>query len=507
MDRSVPEETEMRVRLLPRILFGIAFAVVAGGAVTFAATPSLRDYVSQLVVPAAKEEEKRTKESEPVKLIHGENGSTGLALTPAANEGLGIHPVAAKLNNTHRPLPPQVGTINFDNERMFQLRSRFQGELMEIKKVPDTGSPSPGGMRMLKYGDRVKQDDLLAVVWSVSQGQAKAALVDATCNLILSQDALDRQYKLSAQGATTITAVKLAEKQVQNDKNALSTAERTLIIMRLSDDELAAIKAEAKRIAELALDEKTVRNIKEEAYRWARVEVRAPKFSDDPAAEMMIVEKNVGLGDMVDPGKDPALFRLADMSRLQIWVHPPEEYLTRLRETLQKGPGRMYVQFQADPPGTPPTAMEFVQIAPSVEPNQHSLVVIGYLPNPSGNRYVVGQFVTATMYVPPMPDTVEIPTEALNEVGSQSLIFVQPDPTKAEYIQRRVSVVERFKDVAIVRTKLTKEDLATNLAEKGTTKLPLTPLQPGERVVTRGVIELTAALDDELAKARAEANK
>lgn len=440
-----------------------------------------------------------SQKKEAADLIAVPGGAYGLRLTSAAVDGLGIKPVKSNLAVEPRALPPQIGTINFDIDRIFPIRSRFTGELMEMKMVPDLENPSPGKDRTLKWGDKVKQNDVLAVVWSVSLGTAKSALVDAMCSVKLSEDALKRQYELYQNGATSITLVKQAERQVQADKNAVLIAERTLRIWRLEDDDIKQIKEEASRVGDMVLENKDSRNAAEEAKKWARVELKVPVFVKDVSRELVIVEKNTSLGDMVDPGKDPALFRVADMSRLQIWVHPPEEYLPMLQETLKKGPGQWFIQFQTDQPGTSPAAMEFVKIAPSLEPNQHTPMVLGYLNNPEGNRFVVGQFVTATLLVPPEPGCVEIPTEALNEIGGQSLIFVQPNPKKAEFIQRRVAVVQRFKDKSVVRMKLTADDEDLSKQEQARGRLPIVPLNADELVVTRGVIELTAALESQMA--------
>ena len=37
---------------------------------------------------------------------------------------------------------------------------------------------------------------------------------------------------------------------------------------------------------------------------------------------------------MVDPSREKPLFLIADLTTLQIWVHPPEEYLPLLRPFL-----------------------------------------------------------------------------------------------------------------------------------------------------------------------------
>ena len=69
------------------------------------------------------------------------------------------------------------------------------------------------------------------------------------------------------------------------------------------------------------------------------IEIKAPIFArdkdgnPDPTRELIVVEKNTSANDFVDPGRDMPLFRLADLTRLQVWIHPPEEYLPACSRT------------------------------------------------------------------------------------------------------------------------------------------------------------------------------
>jgi cobalt-zinc-cadmium efflux system membrane fusion protein len=482
------------------IALGLLVLVVAGTGVVVAAVPAVRATVTGWLASAARATPEKKASGEAAELFRDAQGHQGLRLSKEAVASLGVAPAVVTKAEKPRPLPPQIGTLNYDNDRLFTIRSRFPGELAEVRMVLDTeGSVSPTRLRPMRFGDKVKQGDLLAVVWSQQLGQAKAALVDAICALRLSQDTLDRHSKLFQEGAASVATLKADERQVQGDSNTKLTAERSLKMWKMTDEEIKAIVDEANVIA----DQKKTRSADKEKN-WARVEIRVPKFSDNPSAQLVVVEKNTNLNDMVDPINSPPLFKLADTSRLQIWVHPPEEYLPLIRERLQKmgaEPLQWHIRLQSDPPDVPAQVLPIVQIAPSLEPNQHSPMVLGYLDNPGG-KYLIGQFVTATIYMPPDRDTVEMPTDALNEVEGQALVFVQPDPAKHEFTLRRVTVVRRFKDVTFVRSKLTEVDLQANAEQVARGRRPLEPLVPGERVLTRGVVELTAALEDLATKER-----
>ena len=122
-------------------------------------------------------------------------------------------------------------------------------------------------------------------------------------------------------------------------------------------------------------------------------------------------------------------------------------------------------------------------------------MLIGYLPNPD-NKFLIGQTVTATIYLPPEPNTVEIPTDALNQVDGQNLVFVASTSAKNSFFIRRVPVVKTFQKKTFVRSKLTSEEEVFSKDEASKGRRPLQPLLPGELVVTRSVMELTRALEN-----------
>ena len=87
-----------------------------------------------------------------------------------------------------------------------------------------------------------------------------------------------------------------------------------------------------------------------------------------------------------------------------------------------------------------------------IDPNQHTAVIKGYVDNP-GERIRAGQYVSATVHIPPPDDVVEIPIDALVDDGLQSLVFVQPDAAKAQFTMRRVQVTHRFERKVFVRAR------------------------------------------------------
>jgi cobalt-zinc-cadmium efflux system membrane fusion protein len=126
-------------------------------------------------------------------------------------------------------------------------------------------------------------------------------------------------------------------------------------------------------------------------------------------------------------------------------------------------------------------------------------VVRGHIPNPDGVLRA-GQFVTATVQLLPPSDVVEVPIGAVVEDGSDSIVFVQADPTKPVYTMRRVQVTNRFDRTAYVRSvPLAPDDRRASDADVQS-PLPIEPLREGELVLTTGALELKTALAGKLSE-------
>jgi cobalt-zinc-cadmium efflux system membrane fusion protein len=428
------------------------------------------------------------KKAPKAELIRDSGGNHGLRLTEKEAEALGIQSGEAKRATKPLSLPPQIGTVNFDNDRVFVLRARYGGELVELRQVADNSDPAAkeNRLRPLRPGDRVKQGEVLAVVWSKELGEKKAALFDAIRALRLSKELLERYQKLYEDGTIPLATLKAQEKKVQADSAAVLTAKRSLKLLKAADGEITEIEDEANK-SDLKVAPKV------DVKKWAEYRITAPRLSSDPNVEFTVVERNVGIHDVIDPASSPATFKLADLSRLQLWVSPSEDALSLLRGRLRREEKRTWrITFQADRPGT--KALELPIARLDHAPDSTTILAVGYLPNKEG-KYRVGQFMTATILIDPEPDTVIVPPSAVHEDEGETLVFVERDAKKREYLLRRVAVAGRFQEGVAVRSKLTGQDEELSKAEAARGRRLLQPLLPGERVLTSGVVELTAALE------------
>src|SRR5262249_30468012 len=122
----------------------------------------------------------------------------------------------------------------------------------------------------------------------------------------------------------------------------------------------------------------------------------------------------------------------------------------------------------------------------------------------------VGQSVTALVPLPAPPGVVSIPASALVEDGADSVVFVKPDPRKKDlYLMKRVVVVQRFTGEngggRIGREEKNNQAYILQSPSAEQRRKGLQGLDPGERVVVEGAVELKAALEEVQARARREA--
>src|SRR5208337_855839 len=297
-------------------------------------------------------------------------------------------------------------------------------------------------------------------------------------------------------------------RSVQGDRTEISRALNNLKLWDIPQEELDALHAEAKKMsADKDAWSKTpeggwVNHVKqgigdkddatkekeketETENPWGRVTLRAP-------LDGIIVERNVHKDEMV-VDNTVNLFQIADVNRLLVIASCPEDSLPSL-EALSSNQRRWSVRTvgAGSAAGLPGTIDE---IGYMIDPNQHTAVIKGYVDNP-GKHIRGGQYVSATVNLPPPDDVVEVPTDALVDDGMQSVVFVQSDPAAHQFTMRRVQVTHRFDRSVFVRhTPLPKEEqLTAKEAEEGL--LPKEPLQAGERVLLAGAVELKAALQD-----------
>jgi cobalt-zinc-cadmium efflux system membrane fusion protein len=408
-----------------------------------------------------------------------------LSVPERVRKALGIQEsVVAQVPKQDRPLV-MPGSTALDPARVMRIKTRFNAEVVDITQLRDGERRNASGesvMREIRPGDYVSKGDVLAVVWSVDVGSRKSDLVDALVQLKLDEKRLKEREALFKKGAIPEDTLNQTRHDVISDRNAKARAERTLRTWNIPEKEIQAVYEEA----ELAAARQGKRDEAKERL-WARSELIAPRSGT-------IVERNVSHGEYV-ADNTVNLFTIAEPDRLLVIANPPED---QLRDLLALKPDQMRWTLQTV--GASSIEGPIEEIGYILDANQHTAVVKGYIDNP-GNKLRAGQFVSATVNLPPPLHVVEVPLTALAEDGRQSFVFVQPDPAKPLYTMRRVKVTHRFENTAFVSSQISPQEAKLTDLEKRQKMQPLQPLNPGERYITSGVLELRAALEDKESKA------
>jgi cobalt-zinc-cadmium efflux system membrane fusion protein len=436
---------------------------------------------------------------QPHTLLVSENVRIALGIRKGGEDRVAV----VKAPTTTRPLR-LYGSFRFDTTHLAPIRARFAPcEVRKIGKTIDAGRRTETGetaYRELRMGDRVKKGDVLGEFFSVEVGCKKNELLDALVQWKLDQKIYDSMAKYSS----SVPPLQL-ERQfslVQSDRNAINKALHNLKIWNIPQDEIDALHAEAEKLsADQDAWSKTpegrwvrgekgkhgaIDADKDKEELWGKVTLRSP-------IDGVIVERNVGAAGTIVVDNTVNLFQIAQVNRLEIIAHAPEDELPILNALTPEQ--RVWSVRTVGP--VPVTGLQGAidDIGYQIDPYQHTVIVKGYIDNPK-EQLRAGQFVSCTVQIPPPPDVVEVPIDAVVEDGKYCVVFVQPDADKPYYTMRRVQLTDRFEKTAFVRSTPLAEKERLSAEEKEMGMPPKQPLRPGERILLSGVGELKAALID-----------
>jgi cobalt-zinc-cadmium efflux system membrane fusion protein len=413
-----------------------------------------------------------------------------LAVPEDVRKALGIRKGAidliAEVKRPTRTRPLVMpGSTALDPTRLHRVRARFapspsSAEVVEIALVPEDPSQSTKletVMREIRSGDRVKKGELLAVFQSVDVGNKKSDLIDAIYQWKLDDEILK---KAEAKAEVVSDVFLLSQRRtVLGDIGTINRAVSMLKTWGISEEDIQAVRDEAENVKK-----RGGKRDKDKDAQWARVELRAP-------ADGIIIERNVTLHEIV-VDNTTNLFQIANVDRLSVFANAPEDELPAL-QALPTSERRWTVRTV----GSAPVQGFIDDISYLIDPNQHTAVIKGHIDNPKAVLRG-GQFISATVELPPPRDVVEVPINAVIDDGQQCVVLVQDDPKEhpMHFTLRRVQVTHRFDKTVFVRSKPFAKAEKLTPEEEDLGMLPKEPLRPGERVLRTGVGELKAALLD-----------
>jgi cobalt-zinc-cadmium efflux system membrane fusion protein len=500
-----PQEVSAASRLTRKIAIGVMLAVLvvppAAGFISYFSGVPLR------LIASTKKQAGAASPSvaaERVALVPGQPHT--LNVPDSVSAALGVrtgdeYAVAVARTPTDKLPLVLPGSTMFDPSRLARIRARFApARVVELAQVHDFSfEAGQTEFRDIRQGDTVQKGGLLGVFYSVDVGTKKNDLLDALVQLELDQKIFDRVEKNRNAVPEVFYLSQL--RAVQGDRNNINRALNNLKLWDIPQDEIDALHVEAQKISsdkdgwsktpegiwvkgERQANGETLPGTAPENP-WGRVTLRAP-------FDGVIVEKNVHLDEMV-VDNTVNLFQIADVSRLLVVASCPEDALPTLEALSSRG--RRWKVRTAGITSEDGLDGTIDEIGYQIDPNQHTAVIKGYVQNP-GKRLRAGQYVTATVEIPPPDGVVEIPTDALIDDGRQAIVLVQPDATKPVFKMRRVEITRHFEKSAYVRsTEISEGERLTPLEQKEHL-LPKEPLRAGDRILVTGALELKAALID-----------
>jgi multidrug efflux pump subunit AcrA (membrane-fusion protein) len=450
-----------------------------------------------------------------------------------------------------------TGSTALDPTQLARIRARFAPcRVVSIGQIAVPGPKGKTEFRELRPGDRVQKGDVLGVFYSVDVGSKKNDLLDALVQLELDQRILDNaeKHREAVSEVQMLTFIRA----VQGDRNAINRALNNLEVWDIPQDEIDALHAEAKKLAEdknawfktregrWVRGEKGNGTDKKAENPWGRVTLRAP-------FDGVIVERNLHLDEMV-VDNTVNLFQIADVNRLLIIANAPEDdlptlealanrqwsvrtvgavntkVLYKLTNQATKGletagmPGELLTKLKPLEDREFATLPLFLGALTKVLDKEEleryrDLVVefadtrilrgpieeIGYLIDPNQHTAVIkgyvsnpGQRLRAGQYV--SATVLTAPPEDVVEIPIDALVddgkqaVVFVQTGKDQYTMRRVQVMNRFDRRVFVRSSPIPEDERITSQELEEGLLPKEPLRPGDRILPTGAGELKVAL-------------
>ena len=362
------------------------------------------------------------------------------------------------------------GVLYIDPDDYALVRSRFEGEVVEVTKV-ESGEPvAPNSTigsryRPLRFGDEVKKGQVLAVVWSRELGEKKSEYAETLSALAFDRETL--QKRSSVEGAVAQSTVREAERRVKQGEIAADRIEKTLRSWQLTAQEVQAIRAEVQSVDQYG-SSKTGKKSGDASSvdRWARVEIHSP-------IDGTIVEKNVTVGAIVDTSS--ALFKIANLNHLDIRALAYEEDLVTL-QALPPEARRWTIQLKGNN-NQPSLTSTFDRIGHVIDPVQHTGLVMGKIDN-FKKELRSGQFVSCAINLPDRDQLMSIPSTSVVDLDGHATVLVQMNDNAELFMPVEVRVARFQYDVACIYPQAIGCPLC---------------LTPSSRVVSTGAVEVLSA--------------
>ncbi len=317
-------------------------------------------------------------------------------------------------------LKAQAGKILANENRLAHLSARVPGRIVAV---------------YANLGDRVKKGDQLLLLDSLVFGEAQLVYRKARTTLRVTEKALERAQALLDRGAIGAGEHQRREANYEHARAVLDEAEETLHLLGMTEREIQRLAATTLPHAEVA-----------------QVSLRA-SFTGE------VIERNATIGEVIDP--NTMLFTVADLSTVWVRADFPEQQAGRLKTGLI-----LEVQVSAYPDTMFHGAITYVGAV--IDPTTRTVMARADVANPDGQ--LRPEMFAEVSVVTDEQSVLSVPRTAVQQVGSQTVVFVVQGPRQFE--SRQVTLGQASREYIQV----------------------VTGLDAGEEVVTQGSYALKSEL-------------
>lgn len=304
------------------------------------------------------------------------------------------------------------GVIGYDKRRVARLSSRVAGTVFRIEKY---------------LGDPVRAGDVLLVVEAIEVGRQKAEFLLALAQTEMNEESL-RRLELS-RDAVPERQIRQARAELRASRVRLLNAEQALVNLGIDTDMehyQGLTEFEQSNLLHFAgLPKSIVESLDRATTTSNLVAIVAP-------FDGMLTHGDVGLGEVVEPGKQ--LLHVADISRMWLCLEVRKEAISKLRIGQP-------ITFRADGIATE-LKSDIAWISTEADEATRTLQVraqienpIAHLDDPSANGQRLlraNTFGVGRILVSEKSSAVVVPRDCIQSDGTHDLVFVQRSPTEFE---------------------------------------------------------------------------
>jgi cobalt-zinc-cadmium efflux system membrane fusion protein len=324
-----------------------------------------------------------------------------LVMPPDTQRSVGVETAAVRTQTVPETLRVPARLTN-DENRTWRVGAIAEGRIVRVLVAP---------------GDAVRGDQILALMHSHEVHESRALYKKAKADLARARGAAeyaqvqrDRAQRLLDLKAGSLAQLEQRQTELRNAEtevnNALTELERT----RTHLEEVLGIPAEQSSAPGTGREEDD-----------DLIPIRAP-------AAGIVLARNVTPGTVVSPAND--LFLISDLSSLWAIAEVGEEHLSRLRVGI---PVRVFVTAY----GEEPFQGRIGKLGELLNPDTRTIQVRVELPNRHG-RLKPEMYATAEIQLGSGGAAVVVPSEAIQDVRGQTVVFVATSPDRFEVRPVRV---------------------------------------------------------------------